>query len=103
MTRVIKNETFIPVTLLEVPKMQVVGYKTTAHDGYSALIVGIVANENATLAEGKTALSANAFSEIREFRIEQADEGKKEIGSEIGFDDLEGIETVNLTGISKGK
>lgn len=103
MTRVIKNDIFIPVTLLEIPKMQVVGYKTAAKDGYSAIIVGIVEKENTTLAEWKIALNAKNFSEIREFVIEQSDEWKKEIGSEIGFDDLEGIEIVTLTGISKGK
>jgi len=42
MTRVIKDDKFIPVTLLEIPKMQVVSYKTAEKDGYSAIVVGIV-------------------------------------------------------------
>lgn len=45
MTRVIKNEKFIPITLLTLPHMQVVGYKTQEKDGYSALIVGISSEE----------------------------------------------------------
>ena len=71
MTRVIKGDKFVPVTLLELPKMQVVGYKTAARDGYSAIIVGIVGKQESKLAKGKTALSVKNFSEVVEFRIEQ--------------------------------
>lgn len=102
MTRVIKDSKFIPVTLLSIPHMQVVGYKTQEKDGYSAIIVGICEKE-ITLVDGKKTLPKNEFSVIREFHIDQADEGKKTIGSIIGFDELEGKETVSLSGISKGK
>lgn len=103
MTRVIKDDKFIPVTLLQVPKMQVVGYKTAEKDGYSAIIVGVVGKEESTLGKGKKALSVKNFSVVKEFSIAQADEGQKEIGSELGFAELEGIETVGLTGTSKGR
>lgn len=103
MTRVIKGDKFVPVTLLEIPKMQVVGYKTAAKDGYSAIIVGIVGKEETKLAKGKTALSVKNFSQVTEFRIEQSDEGAKEIGSELGFADLKDVETVSLSSISKGR
>jgi len=39
MTRVVKNDRFIPVTLLQVPEMRVVGFKTAEKDGYDAMIV----------------------------------------------------------------
>jgi len=39
MTRVIKGDRFIPVTLLKVPELRVVGYKTLEKDGYEAMIV----------------------------------------------------------------
>lgn len=103
MTRVIKGDKFIPVTLLEIPQMQVVGYKTLEKDGYSALVIGIVSKETLTLGAGKKALSAKGFSEIREFPIDVAQEGKKQIGDEVGCDDLEGVETLSLSSISKGK
>lgn len=103
MTRVIKDDKFVPVTLLEVPKMQVVGYKTMEKDGYSAIIVGIVGKEESTLTKGKKALSVKNFSVVKEFSIEAADEGQKEIGSAIGFAELEGVETVSLSSISKGR
>lgn len=103
MTRVIKGDKFVPVTLLEIPKMQVVGYKTAAKDGYSAIVVGIVGKEETKLAKGKTALSVKNFSQVTEFRIEQSNEGVKEIGSELGFADLKDVETVSLSSISKGR
>lgn len=78
MTRVIKDEKFIPITLLTLPHMQVVGYKTQAKDGYSALIVGISSEEIAST-EGKVTLSKNKFSVIREFIIDASKEGEKTI------------------------
>lgn len=102
MTRVIKDDKFIPVTLLEIPRMQVVGYKTAQKDGYSAVVVGIVDTE-ASLKKGKAAMNHRDFSVVKEFAIELAEENAKEIGSEIGFADLEGVEVVGLTGTSKGR
>ena len=103
MTRVIKGDKFVPVTLLELPTMQVVGYKTAEKDGYSAIIVGIARKEESKLASGKKSLSVKHFSEVREFSIEQWEENKKEVGSEIGFADLDGVESVRISSISKGR
>jgi len=103
MTRVIKDDKFVPVTLLEIPKMQVIGYKTMEKDGYSAIIVGVVGKEEVKLGAWKKALSPRTFSVVNEFRIEASEEGQKEIGSTLGFADLEGVETVSLTGTSKGR
>ena len=103
MTRVIKDDKFVPITLLEVPKMQVVGYKTVEKDGYSAIIVGIVGKEESKFIEGKKALAVKNFSAVKEFPVEQSEEGSKEVGSEIGFADLEGVEMIGLTSVSKGR
>jgi len=102
MTRVIKGDKFIPVTLLEIPKMQVVGYKTAARDGYSAIVVWVVGKSEAELGKWKTALCVKGFSVVKEFHIEVSDEGQKEVGSEIWFAELEWVELVSLTGTSKG-
>ena len=103
MTRVIKGDKFVPVTLLELPKMQVIGYKTAEKDGYSAIIVGIVGKQETKAVRDKKALAVKNFSTVKEFPIEQSEEGSKEVGSEIGFSDLEGIEMVSLTSVSKGR
>jgi len=89
MTRVIKDDVFIPVTLLEIPKMQVVGYKTAQKDGYSAIVVGIVRKEETKLTKGKNGLNTKGFSAVKEFSIDVSAEWAKEIGSEIGFAQLE--------------
>jgi len=89
MTRVIKDDKFIPVTLLEIPKMQVVAYKTAEKDGYSAMVVGIVKKDEVKAVKGKNGLNAKGFSIVREFSIEVSEENAKEIGSEIGFAELE--------------
>lgn len=102
MTRVIKNDAFVPVTLLEVPTLKVVGMKTEQKDGYNAVIVGIVDTKEAvTLGKDKTTLSKNVFSDIAEFAVE---EGQTfEIGADITLDILDGIEVVEITSTSKGK
>lgn len=103
MTRVVKGDKFVPVTLLEIPSMQVLGYKTEEKDGYSAIVVGIVKKDNANLKKGKQALNASDFAQVKEFRIDSNEENSKEIGSSIGFSDLEGVENVRITGTSKGR
>jgi large subunit ribosomal protein L3 len=40
---------------------------------------------------------------VKEFPIVLSQEGAKEIGSEVGFSDLQGVETLTLSSISKGK
>lgn len=104
MTRVIKGNKFVPVTILEFPTMKVVGYKTLEKDGYEAMVVGIVDSKNpVTLKKDKTTLSKNEFSTIREFAVAAGDTEKYAVGSDITLDILDGVETVELNSISKGK
>nr|MDD3720087.1 50S ribosomal protein L3 [Candidatus Gracilibacteria bacterium] len=103
MTRVIKDDKFIPVTLLKVPTLKVVGKKTLEKDGYSSLVVGILrSGSEGKLKEGKSSLSLCDFYEIREFRCEEGDLAKFNIGDEITLDVLDGVGLVSVEGISKG-
>jgi len=104
MTRIVKGNDFVPVTLLKVPTLKVVGVKTEATDGYNAVVVGILKEKKeGSLKEGKKNLSANEFSEIREFPLEVSDVEKYKAGDDITLDALEGVTLVKLSGISKGK
>ena len=104
MTRIVKGDKFIPVTLLEVPTIKVVWYKTIEKDGYEALIVGILWKKAEwNLKEGRTTLSKNDFSVIKEFPINDADKEKFKVGEEVSLDVLDWIESVNLIGKSKWK
>ena len=101
MTRVIKNDRFIPVTLLKIPTLKVVGFKTLERDGYDAMIVWVVKTET-ELAEGKVTLNKSAFSKIEEFPLQDGDTEKYKTGDVIPASVLEGV-TVEVQGTSKGK
>lgn len=101
MTRVIKDDKFIPITLLKIPTLKVVGFKTLERDGYDAMIVWVVKTET-ELAEGKVTLNKSAFSKIEEFPLVDGDTEKYKTGDVIPASVLEGV-TVELQGTSKGK
>lgn len=104
MTRVIKDNKFVPVTLLEVPSMKVVGHKTLEKDGYSAVIVGIVNTKEAVeLKKGKSGLAAKNFRDITEFTVQESDLANFVVGSDMTLTSLEWIEMVEITSTSKGK
>ena len=103
MTRVIKNDNFVPVTLLQVPTMKVVGFKTAMKDGYDAIIVGILEEnvQEVTLAEGKKTLSKKVFTDIAEFELSSSN--TLQVGDDITLDMLDGVVEVEISSISKGK
>ena len=104
MTRVIKWDRFVPVTLLEVPQLKVVWFKTVESDGYEALIVWILKNaKEAELGENKKTLNKSVFSTIKEFPLKDGDIEKFKVGDDITSEVLEGIESVNLVAFSKWK
>ena len=104
MTRIVKDDTFIPVTLLEVPALRVVGYKTLEIDGYQAMIVGILSEKSeGKLGKDKTTLNKSEFSLIKEFPVTDEQMEKYKVWDTLTLDILEGIETVTLQWISKGK
>lgn len=105
MTRVIKDDKFIPITLLAVPALYVVWFKTLEKDGYEAIAVGVLKDkvEDVELAEGKTTLNKSLFSKIVEFPLSAEQKGSYNVGDKISLDALEGGIKVSVTGISKGK
>jgi large subunit ribosomal protein L3 len=104
MTRVIKWDKFVPVTLLEVPQLKVVWIKTVEADGYETLIVWILANgKEGKLGEGKKTLNKADFTQIKEFPLNEGDSEKFKVGEDITLDSLEGIENVNIVAFSKWK
>lgn len=103
MTRVVKGNELVPVTLVKVPTVKVVQIKTLESDGYTAVVVGVQSSEEASLKEGKKAMSANEFSSIREIRVSEEDLAKYNVGEEITLELLEEIAEVKVIGTSKGK
>jgi len=105
MTRVIKNDRFIPITLLQVPTLKVVGFKSLEKDGYKAIIVGVLSTklEDSQLEEWKTTLNKSNFSKIVEFSVSDTDEENYKVWDTISIDVLEGDVKVTVEWISKWK
>ena len=104
MTRVVKDDKFIPVTLLQVPTLKVVWFKTLEKDGYDAIIVGVLNKEaNVELAEGKVTLNKSVFSKIKEFPVSDEEKGKYNVGDNVSLDVLEGDVKVSIEWFSKWK
>lgn len=104
MTRVIKGEKFIPVTLLKVPELRVVWFKTIQKDGYEAVIVGVVKKwAEVSLSEGKTTLDKSQFETIVEFSMTTWKKLDLTVWDVLGLDVLEGVEKVRIEWTSKGK
>lgn len=104
MTRIVKGDKFIPVTLLEIPEMRVVWFKTIEKDGYEALIVGILTKKAEwKLKEWNTTLSKNEFTNISEFELNEGELEKFNVWDIVDINTLEGVEKVTLVGFSKWK
>lgn len=105
MTRVVKGERFVPVTLLQVPELRVVWFKTQEKDWYDAIIVWVLnTTENVELAKDKATLNKSKFSVIKEFPLKEWDTEKYNVGDVITMDifDEEGLK-VSIEWFSKWK
>ena len=87
MTRVLHNGAFTPVTLIKVPTLTVAQVKTLEKDGYTAVVVSMKDGKSETLREVP---ATGTFATL-------------EKGAEITLDMLEGVATVDVVSISKGK
>ncbi|MFK7779832.1 MAG: 50S ribosomal protein L3 [Candidatus Gracilibacteria bacterium] len=105
MTRVMKDDKFIPITLLSVPTLKVVGFKTLENDGYKAIIIGVLNDkiEDSKLAKDKTTLNKSDFKKIVEFPVSDEELEKYNVGDTLSLDVLEGDVKVSVEGFSKGK
>lgn len=105
MTRVMKDDKFIPITLLSVPTLKVVWFKTLEKDGYKAIIIGVLDDkvEDAQLAEWKTTLNKSNFSKIVEFPVSDEEIEKYNVGDTLSLDVLEGGVKVSVEWFSKWK
>ncbi len=104
MTRVMKDDKFIPVTLLKVPELRVVWFKTLEKDWYKAIIVWILNKDSeGALKEGNSTVSKNEFSRIREFDVTDEDFEKYKTGDVVSLDIIEAGMTVWIEWTSKWK
>ena len=104
MTRVVKDERLVPITLLQIPELRVIWFKTLEKDGYDAIIIWVLKNwVSAELAEWKSTLNKELFLKIKEFPVTEEEKQNYQIGASVSLDVLEWDVKVTVEGISKWK
>ena len=88
MTQIARGDALVAVTLLRVPQLAVSQIKTAEKDGYSALVL------DAKNAKGKTVKRKEVPYDIAV---------AMNVGDALDVNTLEGVATVKLTSVSKGK
>jgi large subunit ribosomal protein L3 len=83
MTRIVKGDKLVPVTLIKIPELKVAQVKTIENDGYEAVVLEIVGTDT-----------------LREVSITGALKDVKK-GDTISLDILDGVENVKIVSISK--
>ena len=87
MTRIVKGDAFVPVTLLKVPELKIAQIKTVETDGYEAIVLVAQIGKNSIFREVP---ASGALASLK-------------VGDTVSLDVLEGITEVTLQGVSKGK
>lgn len=94
MSQIIQDDgRVIPVTYVSCQPNEVVNVKTEEKDGYPAVVLGFDAYKNAS--------KNKKFKTIKEFRVDSSADYKK--GQKVAVDILNEIESVTVTGNSKGR
>lgn len=83
----------IPVTYVACDPNEVVQVKTQEADGYPAIVLGFDAYKNAS--------KNKKFKAVREFRVDKPEDYKK--GQKVSVEIFNGVPTVTVTAVSKGK
>jgi large subunit ribosomal protein L3 len=98
----------VPVTLIEATPNRVTQVKTVETDGYNAVQVSAGAKRAALISKPLAGHYAKAKVEggrgLWEFRLEEGEVGKFEVGGELKADEIFTVgQKVDVAGISKGK
>ncbi len=97
----------IPVTVIDCSNNRVAQVKTAANDGYTALQVTFGKRRNSRVNKAEAGHLAKAGVEagevLREFRVSEEQVGQYQPGATVGIDIFAAGQTVDVTGISKGK
>jgi large subunit ribosomal protein L3 len=108
MTRVVDDKgRLTAVTVLQIEAQKVTKVLNSERDGYNAIQIGYYTKREkllgkADVARLRKAEIAENFTRFKELRTEKPLEGVS-VGTAIGLDVLEGVTSVDVTGITKGR
>ena len=89
------------VTVIQAGPCLVTQIKTSAKEGYDAVQLGYGTAKKLSKAEQGHLKELGKFRELREFRVDNADEMK--VGDKVDVSQFQAGDVVNVIGISKGK
>lgn len=105
MTQIFENEKLVPVTVVEVQPNYVLQVKTTEKEGYNAIALATIDKREKLVNKPEMGVFKKAGIQpkkfVKEFRVQ--DPSVYTLGQEINVSSLEGIEFVDIQGVSKGK
>ncbi|MDN6162513.1 MAG: 50S ribosomal protein L3, partial [Atopostipes sp.] len=95
----------MPVTVLEVEPNVVLQVKTEKTDGYNAIQIGVGDKRDILSNQAEQGHVKKAETTPKRFvkEIRDAELGEVEVGNELTVELFEEIESVDVTGVSKGK
>ncbi len=89
----------MPVTLLKLVNQKILRYKTQEKDWYNAVVIWVEEKE----IKGKEKWIKNSYSLVTEFPVSKDFMETYEIGTDLSFSLIEGIEEVNVVWKTKGR
>ena len=98
MTKMWIDDKFVAVTLAKVLPQEIIRYKTQERDGYSAVVVGVEKKEL-----NKEKGQKLVYDMVTEFPIDESLASAYEAGKSFDVSLLEGVSSLTVTGMSKGK
>lgn len=105
MTQIFDDKKLVPVTVIEVGANSIVQIKTNEKEGYNAIALGFDEKREKLVTKPEMGVFKKAGITpkkiVKEFRVNSV-EGY-ELGQELTIASLEGVEFVDIQGVSKGK
>ncbi len=98
MTKMWIDGKFVAVTLAKVLPQEIIRYKTQERDGYSAVVVGVEKKEL-----NKEKGQKLVYDMVTEFPVDESFASAYEAGKSFDVSLLEGVSSLTVTGMSKGK
>jgi len=110
MTKMWIEDSFVPVTLVQLVPQEIVRYKSQEKDWYVSAVIGVGKKEIKKVTQAKEGAPQTAkegkkiaYKKMQEYKVNDDFVSAHQAGSVLDLSLLEWVESVDVTGISKGK